>query len=147
MNLKRISVGNFKSLYHASFEPGKVNVFVGANGSGKSTILEAIGLLSAAMTDRVDASSLQRKGVRLSASSLYKSNFKTIDKTKLTLDFSLEWEEKEKADVFQYDVHLTTPKDTDYWKYHSEAFFVNKEKNGAEAMLRKNKAITILAFF
>lgn len=56
MNLKRISVGNFKSLYHASFEPGKVNVFVGANGSGKSTILEAIGLLSAAMTDWVDAS-------------------------------------------------------------------------------------------
>ena len=51
MNLKKISFGNFKSLYHTSFEPGKVNVFIGANGSGKSTILEAIGLLSAAMTE------------------------------------------------------------------------------------------------
>lgn len=47
MNIRKISVGNFKSLYSASFEPGKINVFVGANGSGKSTILEAIGLLSA----------------------------------------------------------------------------------------------------
>lgn len=56
MNIKEISFGKFKSLYNTSFEPGKVNVFVGANGSGKSTILEAISLLSAAMTDQVDAS-------------------------------------------------------------------------------------------
>ncbi|MCD8103879.1 MAG: AAA family ATPase [Lachnospiraceae bacterium] len=65
MKLKNISFGNFKSLYNTSFEPGKVNVFIGANGSGKSTILEGIGLLSAAMTDRVDAGSLQRKGSSL----------------------------------------------------------------------------------
>lgn len=147
MNLKKISVGNFKSLYHVSFEPGKVNVFIGANGSGKSTILEAIGLLSAAMTDRVDASSLQRKGVRLSASSLYKSNFKTIDKTKLTLDFSLEWEEKEKSDVFQYDVHLTTPKDTDYWKYHSEAFFLNKERKWGRSNASQKQSNNYIGFF
>lgn len=51
MNLKKITFGNFKSLYNAEFEPGRVNVFIGANGAGKSTILEAIGLLSAAMTD------------------------------------------------------------------------------------------------
>jgi len=65
VKLKNISFGNFKSLYNTSFEPGKVNVFIGANGSGKSTILEGIGLLSAAMTDRVDAGSLQRKGSSL----------------------------------------------------------------------------------
>ena len=90
MNIQKISVGNFKSLYSASFEPGKINVFVGANGSGKSTILEAIGLLSAAMTDRVDSASLQRKGVRLSIPSLYKSNFKDLKRKKLTVDLSLE---------------------------------------------------------
>ena len=73
MKLRKISFGNFKSLYNVSFEPGKVNVFIGANGAGKSTILEGIGLLSAAMTDRVDSMSLQRRGVRLSVPSLYKS--------------------------------------------------------------------------
>ena len=82
MNLRKISFGNFKCLYNTSFEPGKVNVFIGANGAGKTTILEAIGLLSAAMTDRVDANSLQRKGVRLSASSLFKSAFRSIEKKK-----------------------------------------------------------------
>lgn len=64
MNLKKITFGNFKSLYNAEFEPGRVNVFIGANGAGKSTILEAIGLLSAAMTDRVNDLSLQRKGMQ-----------------------------------------------------------------------------------
>ena len=147
MNLKKISFGNFKSLYNASFEPGKVNVFVGANGAGKSTILEAIGLLSAAMTDRVDANSLQRKGIRLSASSLYKSNFRDIEKTKLTIDLSLEWEEKGQANRFKYDVHLTTPKDTDYWKYHSEAFFQNQEKKWGRSNASQKQNNNYIGFF
>lgn len=147
MNLNKITFGNFKSLYNASFEPGKVNVFIGANGSGKSTILEAIGLLSAAMTDRVDANSLQRKGIRLSASSLYKSNFKSIQKNRLSIDLSLEWEENRDSDVFRYDVHLTTPKDTDYWKYHSEAFFQNGEKKWGRSNASQKQNNSYIGFF
>ena len=56
MKIESISVKGFKSLNNITFEPGNVNVFIGANGAGKSTILEAIGVLSAAMTDRVDNS-------------------------------------------------------------------------------------------
>ena len=131
------------------FEPGKVNVFIGANGAGKTTILEAIGLLSAAMTDRVNNISLQRKGVRLSAPSMYKSRFKSIDRTRLTVTLSLDWEEKDSSQLFKYDVHLTTPKDqdTDYWKYHSEAFFSNGEKKWGRRMLLRIKATITLAFF
>ena len=147
MNIKEISFGNFKSLYNTSFEPGKVNVFVGANGSGKSTILEAIGLLSAAMTDRVDASNLQRKGVRLSTPSLYKSRFKSIGRTKLTVALSLEWEEEEKGDIFKYDVHLTTPTDTDYWKYHSESFSQNGEKKWGRSNASQNQGNNYIGFF
>ena len=124
-----------------------MNVFVGANGSGKSTILEAIGLLSAAMTDRVDASSLQRKGVRLSTPSLYKSRFKSIGRTKLTVALSLEWEEEEKGDIFKYDVHLTTPTDTDYWKYHSESFSQNGEKKWGRSNASQNQGNNYIGFF
>ena len=66
LNINKLIFRNFKTLEDVSFEPGRVNVFIGANGSGKTTILEAIGLLCAAMTDRVDNASMQRKGVRLS---------------------------------------------------------------------------------
>lgn len=147
MNIKKISFGNFKSLYDAEFEPGKVNVFIGANGTGKSTILEAIGLLSAAMTDRVNDISLQRKGIRLSAPSMYKSRFKSISRTKLTVTLSIEWEEK--SQIFRYDVHLTTPKDkeSDYWKYHSEAFFVNGEKQWGRSNASQNQSNNHIGFF
>jgi len=128
MNLKKISVGNFKSLYDVSFEPGKVNVFVGANGSGKTTILEAIGLLSAAMTDRVDTTALQRRGVRLSVPALYTSNFKNISRKKPTIHLALEWEDEKDRDIFCYDVNLTAPTDSELWKYHTEMFSQNGKR-------------------
>lgn len=148
MNIKKVSFDNFKSLYNTEFEPGKVNVFIGANGAGKSTILEAIGLLSAAMTDRVNDISLQRKGVRLSAPAMYKSRFKSIDRTKPTVSLSIEWED-ETSQIFKYDVHLTTPKDkdSDYWKYHSEAFFVNGEKKWGRSNASQNQSNNYIGFF
>ena len=147
MDLKRISVGNFKSLYDTSFEPGKINVFIGANGSGKSTVLEAIGLLSAAMTDRVDAASLQRRGVRLSVPTLYKSNFKDIKRRNPTINLSLEWNDSDTAHDFRYDVHLTTPTDTDYWKYHSEAFLQDCVLNWGRSNASRQESNNYIGFF
>ncbi len=54
----------FKSIETVDFEPGSVNVLIGANGSGKSNLLEAIGILSAAVSGRVDDEALLRRGVR-----------------------------------------------------------------------------------
>lgn len=147
MNLREISFGNFKSLYNTSFEPGKVNVFIGANGSGKSTVLEAIGLLSAAMTDRVDDISLQRRGVRLSAPALYRSRFRDKTGTRPTIDLSLKWEEDDGSGLFQYDVHLAPPKDESYWKYHSETFLQNGEKKWGRSNASQNMGNDHIGFF
>lgn len=126
MEFKEINIRNFKSLYDVSFQPGRMNVFIGANGSGKSTILEAIGLLSAAMTDRVNNNSLQRKGIRLSAAALYKSKFQSIEREGLTIDLEMKWGEREH--LYDYAVHLTAPLDNDTWKYHSECVLQDGEK-------------------
>ena len=133
MNIKEIKIKNFKSLYDVSFRPGNINVFIGANGSGKSSVLEAIGVLSAAMTDRVNNNSLQRKGVRLSTSSLYKSQFRSIERSMPTVDFAMNWERNH--DKYDYSVHLTTPSDNDTWKYHSESV----SKNGEIVFGRSNR--------
>ncbi|MCP4366221.1 MAG: AAA family ATPase [Planctomycetes bacterium] len=58
-----------------SVELGRVNVFIGANGSGKSNFLEAIGVLGAAANGRVDDEALLRRGVRPGVPALYKSSF------------------------------------------------------------------------
>lgn len=119
IQLKNIRIQNFKSLYDVSLEPGRVNVFIGANGSGKSSVLEAIGVLSAAMTDRVNSNSLLRKGVRLSTSSLYKSKFLSIEKESKTVDFSIEWGLN--GHSYDYTSHMTVPNDDDSWKYFAES--------------------------
>ena len=134
MRITNITIHNFKSLYDISFEPGNVNVLIGANGSGKSSVLEAIGTLSAAMTDRVNSNSLQRKGVRLSTAQLYKSKFLDIKKEPVTVDFQVGWQKA--AHDYQYSVHLTVPTDGDSWKYHTES----ASKDGKTVFGRSNRS-------
>lgn len=74
--LNKIKVKAFKSLENVDINLGRVNVFIGANGSGKSNLLEAIGVLGAAANGRVDDEALSRRGVRLGLPVLYKSSFK-----------------------------------------------------------------------
>ena len=74
--LDRFMVNNFKSLVDVEIELGRINVFIGANGSGKSNLLEAVGILGAAASGRVSDESLKYRGVRPGLPSLYKSSFK-----------------------------------------------------------------------
>ena len=71
-----LKIRNFKSILDADIEFGNVNVFIGSNGSGKSNVLEAIGLFSACLERGVDAQTLDYKGIRLSAPHIFKSSFK-----------------------------------------------------------------------
>lgn len=73
--LENLSVKTFKSLEDVTVELGSVNVFIGANGSGKSNLLEALGVLSAAADGRVDDQNLLARGVRPGVPALYKSAF------------------------------------------------------------------------
>ena len=41
----RLTIKNFKSIIDLTIELGRVNVFIGANGMGKSNVLEAIARL------------------------------------------------------------------------------------------------------
>ncbi len=76
--LTRITVQGFKSLQDVQVELGQVNVFVGANGSGKSNLLEAIGLLGAAPSGNIDDQALMRRGVRPGTLTSSLSSFKEM---------------------------------------------------------------------
>lgn len=75
--LTQITVQGFKSLRNVqNLALGRVNVFIGANGSGKTNLLEAIGLLGAAMSGHIDGQALLRRGVRPPTAALITSSFK-----------------------------------------------------------------------
>ena len=75
--IEKLTVNSFKSLESVEVDLGQVNVFIGANGSGKSNLLEALGVLSAAADGKVNDQTLLQRGVRPGVPSLYKSAFST----------------------------------------------------------------------
>jgi len=74
--IRRFRIESFKSFEHVEVELGQVNVFIGANGSGKSNLLEAMGVLSAAASGQVNDLTLLQRGVRPGVPALYKSSFR-----------------------------------------------------------------------
>ncbi len=65
MMIRTLKIDGFKSISSEEISLGRVNCFIGANGAGKSNILEALGVLGAAANGVVDDESLLRRGVRL----------------------------------------------------------------------------------
>lgn len=75
MPIRRVQIKGFKSIVDQQLELGRVNCFIGANGVGKSNLLEALGVLGAAAGGRVDDEHLISAGVRAGLPRLYKSSF------------------------------------------------------------------------
>jgi predicted ATPase len=91
--LKKLQVQNFKSILSDSVELGQLNVFIGENGSGKSNLLEALAVMSAAKQERLDLEGLYSKGVRLAKPELTFSSFngkKQQPHIEISVDFQSE---------------------------------------------------------
>ncbi|MCX6844779.1 MAG: AAA family ATPase [candidate division WOR-3 bacterium] len=60
--LKKLAIRNFKSLDGVSFEFENVNLFIGPNASGKSSVLQAIGILPAMLRPSITEYLKEEKG-------------------------------------------------------------------------------------
>ena len=112
-----IKVKSFKSIVDLSLELGQLNVFVGANGSGKSNLLEAIGVLSAAAEGRVNDQTLLQRGVRPGVPRLYKASFPRL-RMPSHINFS------GASAAAHYDVSLNNPlrDPRPSWRFKTELF-------------------------
>ncbi|MBP8810042.1 MAG: AAA family ATPase [Kofleriaceae bacterium] len=75
MKLREIRIKGFKSIVDQAISLGRLNCFIGANGVGKSNVLEALGVLGAAADGRVDDEHIIRNGVRAGLPRLFKTSF------------------------------------------------------------------------
>ncbi|QHF47206.1 hypothetical protein PspS35_26715 [Pseudomonas sp. S35] len=88
--IKKLEIKGFKSISQDTLDLGRLNVFIGTNGAGKSNLLEAIAMLSSSLEGGVDYEKLQRRGARLSSSAIFRSAFKNKERNKtfkLSADF------------------------------------------------------------
>ncbi|OAB59072.1 chromosome segregation protein SMC [Phormidium willei BDU 130791] len=114
--IRQVEIRGFKSIYSTRLELGRVNCLIGANGAGKSNLLEALGVLGAAANGVVDDESLLRRGVRAGLPRLYKSSFAS-DRTPAHIAISVTG-----SDAETYRVSLLNPLDSPEpaWSYKTE---------------------------
>src|SRR4051812_4324378 len=73
--IKNLTIRNYKSIEDMPLDLGRFNVFIGENGAGKSNVLEAIALASAAVGDKLDNEFLVSRGVRVTRAELMRAAF------------------------------------------------------------------------
>lgn len=73
--VRKVSIKNYKSLVNEVIELGRVNIFIGSNGCGKSNILEAIAMVAASKAKDLDNDGLYNRGVRIAKPSLTFSSY------------------------------------------------------------------------
>ena len=81
--IKKVLISNYKSIVKQEIDLGRVNIFIGENGSGKSNVLEAIGMLVASKCDELTTEKLFNRGIRVTKPSLTFNSFlnKKLKKT------------------------------------------------------------------
>ncbi|NJO04001.1 MAG: AAA family ATPase, partial [Bacteroidia bacterium] len=76
--IQKIVIKNFKSIESLEIELGRFNVFIGANGSGKTNILEAVAMgLTAIDTEaeEIEEQLFYTRGMRLTEPKFMKAAF------------------------------------------------------------------------
>ena len=120
--LHKLKISRFKSIRDQTLEFGRVNLFIGGNGTGKSNILEAIGLVSACLGRGLGDTDIGRKGLRITPPELMKSSFKNDDLPKtLKLDATF-------SDQVAYKVMLQSREDNPLLRFFSESATIRNEK-------------------
>lgn len=119
--LTSVTIEGFKSIAErVTVELGRVNVFIGANASGKSALLEAIGVLGAAASGRVDDAALSLRGVRPGVPALYKSALKGR-RYRPFISLRAEWEQGSEKAVYEVGLDNPIEKPEPAWRYRTES--------------------------
>lgn len=85
--IKSIKAENYKSIKSLELELGRVNVFIGENGAGKSNILEVFALAGAAVANKLDNEFLVSRGIRVTEPELMRPAFAGVDSLESMLIF------------------------------------------------------------
>lgn len=133
MTIHQLQINGFKSIHAETIALGRVNCFIGANGVGKSNVLEAMGVLGAAANGVVDDEALLRRGVRAGLPRLFKSSFAS-ERTPSHIGVGVE-----SAQGAAYRVSLLNPLESPEpaWSYKTEVLSDGSEEIVSDGVRNK----------
>ena len=109
--IKKVKIENYKSVVNQTLELGSFNVVIGANGCGKSNLLEAIAMAGLSSSGALLPAMFESRGIRLSESRFMRSAFEEVDKEFITLQV-----ETSDGDESLYRIHYNTDQKPAQWE-------------------------------
>ena len=127
--ISKVTIKNYKSVVDISLPLGRFNLLIGANGCGKSNILEGIAMGAAASSDKLDFEFFSNRGIRLVEPKLMLPAFEEVKANKINISFI-----NEKEDSFSFNIHYNSDSKPPKWEDDSISFqqflsYVRKELN------------------
>jgi predicted ATPase len=148
--IREIQIENFKSIPSLKMELGRFNVLIGANGCGKSNILEAIAMGCAAAEDKLEDEFLSSRGIRVTSPTAMRSGF-SIDNATTPISISFNHDVYRKIDFKLDNVNGY------YSKWFPDKTFIEQfakiialygtfEKDGEKGKFDEKDSITYLKY-
>lgn len=98
--IKEISIKNYKSVVDQTIALCPFNVMIGANGCGKSNILEAIAVAGLSASNKLDEDLFALRGVRVTAPQWMKSAFSDKESALIELKVNTDKEQASKFKIY-----------------------------------------------
>ncbi len=116
--INNISIKNFKSVVDVSLPLGRFNLLIGANGCGKSNILEGIAMGAAASSNKLDYEYFANRGMRVVEPQLMLPAFDGVDADYICIDAT-----DEMAAAFSCKLHYNKESKPAKWVDGSMSFY------------------------
>ena len=109
--LRKVKIENYKSVVDQTLELGLFNVVIGANGCGKSNLLEAIALAGLSSSGALLPELFESRGIRLSDNRFMRSAFEDVDEEFISVKV-----ETSDGDESVYKIHYNTEQKPAQWE-------------------------------
>ena len=109
--LRKVKIENYKSVVNQTFELGRFNVVIGANGCGKSNLLEAIAMAGLSSSGALLPEMFENRGIRLSDNRFMRSAFEDVDKEFISVKV-----ETSDGDESVYRIHYNAEQKPAQWE-------------------------------
>ena len=139
--IKEIAIQNFKSIVNLKLPLGRFNLFIGANGSGKSNILEAIAFGAAASSNKLDYEYFANRGIRVSEPWFMLPAFGDLESEKIVVSAT-----DEQDNTSSFSIHYNKEAKPARWEDDSiDIMQFLRYLNSKEGQENKLKAMDMLA--
>ena len=143
--IREISVNNYKSIVALDMPLARFNLLIGANGCGKSNILESIALAAAASANKLEREYFDNRGIRFVEPVFMLPAFEDVEAQSINIEVSVDAEKESRS--IPFDIRFNETAKPPRWESSTKSTSFGEILNQLKNMTKtiddeiKNEAI------